>query len=111
MIFLFLLIFTTSSAISGLLWLIRLLLLFSSFVAISLLLDIDLMRPLNDIIPTAADLDRRILRIGILFDLVAAMTNDGGLAFLYDLADLAARTTTRPLPRDCLRARTELAGV
>jgi hypothetical protein len=59
------------------------------------------MRPLHDVIAAAADLDCGVFWIGILLDLVAAMTDDCRLALLDDLGDFASGAAARPLPRDC----------
>jgi hypothetical protein len=58
--------------------------------AISLLLNVQLGRALNNVVPGSGDMNCGVLRIGVLLDGVATVGFDGDLALFLDLGNLAA---------------------
>lgn len=59
--------------------------------AFGLLVDLKLGSALYDIVAGSLNVDSRVLRVGILLDLVAALGFDGNLALFLDLGNFAAR--------------------
>ena len=78
----------------------RLLLALVFLVLVAVLLDVYFVSALDNIVAASRDLDRRVVRLGVLLDLIAALGRDADLAGLFDLVDGAPGTRAGPLPRD-----------